>query len=509
MIKITKANRINKKLKNISKEIGELNWVKYTTGYDLGVEKAVDKMLKILKNKKYYEVINQLLQTNLTTIDRRRVELLKQGFEPYHLSEELIEIDKKIIKLTVKLSDVINKHRNKIDGKDVTLVEIYRILREDNNNFNREKAYNALAQVNKPLVENGFIDLINLRKEYAKAAGANDFVEYKLNQSELDYKIFKGWKNDIRSIADNLKKTRNEYAIKYLKKPELEPWDNSYISSKLAPLLNTEVNMSNYYKVLQSLYSKFGFDISKYNITYDIFPRKNKSEWGLFFNIDPKVDCRILANVQNRYSEYRVLLHETGHALHYFNLENKDDLLNDGISDIITEGFANFFGSCLYDEMFYKIILDKKILNEVKSQFDALKKWQNINKIREIGAIIFEQELYKTGIKTLDDINQLKWKLEKEMYNNDPYGAEPLWGYIMHHTTHPIMLHSYTLGDVTFEMMKRVFCKKENIKSINESPNKFGQFMIKELIKPSGMYKFNELFKKVSGEEFSLKFWLN
>ena len=95
------------------------------------------------------------------------------------------------------------------------------------------------------------------------------------------------------------------------------------------------------------------------------------------------------------------------------------------------------------------------------------------------------------------------------MYNKYQYGDEPLWGYIMHHTTHPIMLHSYTLGDATFEMMKKVFCKKENVKSIYSSPNKFGQFMMKELIKPSGMYKFNELFKRVSGEEFSLKFWLN
>ena len=233
MTKITKAININKKLKKISKEIGELNWVKYTTGYDLGVEKAVGKMLSILKNKKNYEVMNELLQKILAPIDKRRVELLKQGFEPYHLSEELIELDKKIIKLTIKLSDVINKHRNKIDGKEVSLVEIYRILREDNNQSYREKAYNALAQVNKPLVENGFIDLINLRKEYAEIAGANDFVEYKLNQVELDYKIFEGWKVDVRNVSDNLRKIRNEYAIKHLKKNELEPWNNSYLSSKL------------------------------------------------------------------------------------------------------------------------------------------------------------------------------------------------------------------------------------------------------------------------------------
>ncbi|MCK4979096.1 MAG: peptidase M3A and M3B thimet/oligopeptidase F [Candidatus Delongbacteria bacterium] len=506
MDKITKAINIGNKLQKTSKKFSELNWVKYTAGYDHGVEKAYDKIINILKSKKNFEVINELLQKDISPLDRRRVDLLKKGFEPYHLSEELNELDKRIQQVTMKLSGVNNKHRNKIDGKEVSLVEIFRILREDDSKANRKKAFHALSQVNKPLVDNGFIELVNLRKEYAKLAGANNFVEYKLKRAELDFNTFNSWKNDVRSMADKLKKTRNEYAVKYLKTPVLEPWDNAYLNSKIAPLMNVEVDMANYYKHIKDLYLKFGFDITKNNVTYDIFPRKNKSEWGYFFTIDPKVDTRILANVQNRYNEFSVLLHETGHALHDFSIDDEKDLLNDGISNIIAEGFANFFSSYLYDEMFYGNILDKKLHGKVKTQFKDLKKWNKINAMRAVGPILFDQELYKTDIKTLDDINQLKWKLDKELYNNDPYDGEPHWGYMIHHTTHPIMLHSYFMGDVTFEMMRKVFCKKENIKSINEKPKQFGKFMMKELIKPSGRYTFNELFKRVSGEEFSLKY---
>ncbi|NOR45585.1 MAG: peptidase M3A and M3B thimet/oligopeptidase F, partial [Candidatus Delongbacteria bacterium] len=348
MDKITKAINIGKKLDKTSKKFSELNWVKYTAGYDFGIEKSYDKIINILKSKKNYEVINELLQKDLSPLDRRRVDLLKKGFEPYHLSEELNELDKRIQQVTMKLSGVNNKHRNKIDGEEISLVEIFRILREDDSKANRKKAFHALSQVNKPLVDNGFIELVNLRKEYAKLAGSNNFVEYKLKESELDFNTFNTWKDDVRSMADKLKKTRNEYAVKYLKTPKLEPWDNNYLNSKIAPLMNTEVDMTEYYKHIKDLYLKFGFDISKNNVTYDIFPRKNKSEWGYLFTIDPKVDIRVLANVQNRYNEFDVLLHETGHALHDFSLKGKNDLLNDGISNIIAEGFADFFSDYLF-----------------------------------------------------------------------------------------------------------------------------------------------------------------
>ena len=96
--------------------------------------------------------------------------------------------------------------------------------------------------------------------------------------------------------------------------------------------------------------------------------------------------------------------------------------------------------------------------------------------------------------------------MDKELFNSEQYDGEPVWGYKIHHTTNPIMLHSYFMGDVTFEMMRKVLCKKKNIKSINEKPKQFGKFMMQEVIKPSGRYTFNELFKRVSGEKFSLKY---
>ncbi len=68
---------------------------------------------------------------------------------------------------------------------------------------------------------------------------------------------------------------------------------------KYPPSLNATVDMSNFYNVIRDFFINFGIDIDEYNITYDIFPQKNKSEWGGYnFPIETRKDSRILANVK-------------------------------------------------------------------------------------------------------------------------------------------------------------------------------------------------------------------
>jgi hypothetical protein len=63
------------------------------------------------------------------------------------------------------------------------------------------------------------------------------------------------------------------------------------------------------------------------------------------------------------------------------------------------------------------------------------------------------------------------------------------------------------MGSLTCEMVGKVFKQKFGAEMI-EKPREFGQFLIDQVIKPSGMYKYNDLFKKISGSDFSLKYML-
>jgi len=505
MSDIKKVVDIAKELDELSVKYSSLSWTQYTTGFDFGVNEAYEKMTEVLKNKKYYETILDYQKKPLDPLDKRRIDIIALVFKPYHLSDELNQLDLKIQNQTTELSKILNTFRFTLDGREIRSTEIAQILRSEKDQERRKRAFLARAQINKPLIEGGFIDLVNMRKEYAGLYGAKNFVEYRLEFDELEPKIFDNWTEQINPLLPEYKKVCTQFGKQFIKDDKVMGWDTQYISAQLAPQLNQTVDMSKYYDVIKDLFSKFAIDISKYNITYDLFPRKNKSEWGYSFTIQSGKDNRILANIENRYHEYEVLLHETGHAVHSFNLDAEDILLNMGISGIITEGFANLWGGFLYEKDFYGQFF-KDNLKEAESTFKSLKKWRDTIRIRAIPDIFFDQSLYKIDIKTLDDINDLYYRQYKLFLGEDRYTDNPAWAYRIHHTTHPIYLHNYFLGDLTCNMLRTHFIKSSGITSVLEKPKEFGQFLLDSVIKPSGTYPYLKLFEKISNDKFSLKY---
>lgn len=492
------------KLAEIETKLSKLSWVQYTVGYDFGIEAAYKELNDFLEDKSNYELVLEYKQRNLDPINNRRVEIAYETIKTYHLSPKMNELNLKIQKKTNELSMILNTFRFKLEGKEVSSVDLTQIISNEDDREVRKKAYFARNQINKPLVEGGFIDLINMRKEYAKLNGDKDFVEYSLKQNELSPTIFDSWKDEIRPQIDNLNNKRKEYASKFLNSDEMMPWDEDYIMAKIAPSQNITVDMSNYYSVLRKFFLGFGLDLDEFNITYDIFSRKNKSEWGYNFPIKDGVDSRILANVKNKYHEYGVLLHETGHGIHSFLLNPDEILLNKGVSGIIAEGIANLFGSFLYNEMFYSNFFDESVETDLKE----LGEYKKLNYLRFIGNVFFDHELYRNDIKSIDDIYNQYFKVFGDLFGDKSFDDEPPFAYRIHYTTHPIYMHNYFMGDVTCEMLRTVFCEKFGVKSISEKPKEFGKFLIDEVIKPTGLYKYEELFKKISGEEFSMKWYI-
>lgn len=498
---------IANKLYELEQHYSKLSWVQYTTGYDFGAEAAYNKIITELSSKENYEMVQKAYAEDYTDErEKRRAEIMYRKLQPFHLSEEVNELSLEIEKLTNELSKILNTHRSKINNTEVSSVDIAQILSTETNREKRKEAFLARTQVNKPLVDGGFIELLKLRKEYAKKRGFKDFVEMKLTDQDLNTKLFSNWKDQVRKMLPAMNASREKIAQKYLNDSVIMPWDEAYISSQIAPSLNAKVDMSSFHSVLRNFFLKFGLDIKKYNITYDVFSRANKSEWGYNFPIATGKDSRILANVKNLYREYGVLLHETGHAIHSFLLSPDEVILNDGVSGIISEGIANLFGDFMYEEIFYKDFFAEN--SSAKDEFKDLKEFLRLNSLRAVSTILFDQELYRSDISSLEDINSLAFITQKQILDEDAYGYDYPWGYRIHHTTHPIYLHNYFMGNVTCEMLKTVFYKKYNCSSIIEKPLEFSEFLITSVIGPSGLYKYHDLFKRISGEEFSLKYML-
>jgi len=96
VVNIFKVKEIAKELADISTEYSRKNWVKYTTGYDFGINEVYKKMLEVLKDKDKYKVILEHLEKELNADDRRRVELLAKRFKNYHLSPELNKLSEQM-----------------------------------------------------------------------------------------------------------------------------------------------------------------------------------------------------------------------------------------------------------------------------------------------------------------------------------------------------------------------------------------------------------------------------
>ncbi|MFD1030202.1 M3 family metallopeptidase [Metaplanococcus flavidus] len=487
-------------------EYSRLNWTLYTTGYDFGIEGAYEKIMEIMKDKENFGLIESYMEQELSKADKRRVEILHNSFKPFHLTDELNALNLKIQQKTNELLKILNNFRYQLDGREVSAVELAQVLSMDSDREKRKEAYFARNQINGLMVENGFIELIDLRKEYAKQYGAENFVAYQLEANELDGGLFDSWQSELQEILPQMTEGRKKFAQEFLGEDEIKPWDEQYIQSQIAPSLNETVDMSEYYTNIQELFGSFCIDLPSMNITYDISPRANKSEWGYNFTVETGKDSRILANVKNKYFEYGVLLHETGHGVHSFLLDPEEKILNEGVSGIVSEGIANLFQGFLYSPAFYgKFFKDAEKVGE---EFRRLKEYQKLNSLRSISRIFFDHSLYKNDIASLDDIHGLYWENQLAVLGEGALDQAPPWAYMIHFTTHPIYLHNYFMGDVTCAMLEQVF-KEKHGGSMEEMPEQFGQFLRSEVIEPSGTLKYNDLFQEISGREFSLKYLLD
>jgi oligoendopeptidase F len=492
-------------LKELYIKSSQLSWTKYTTGYDFGIMETQREIQEKLKCRESWKTIQNLLDDDLSPLDLRRARIMERVFRPYHLSDRLNELSLDIREKTNELSSVLNTHRCTVAGREMTSPEIAKILTSEPDRDLRKKAFLARTQVNSPLVDAGFVQLLDLRKEFADEYGAPDFVHYQLQQQELDPSMFDSWKDELNSALPLMTKIRSSFGDEIIGDPQVMPWDVAYISARIAPELNHNVNMADYLEPISDLFSLFGIDVAAMNITYDIFPRKNKSEWGYNFPVETGVDSRILANVRDRYFEFGVLLHETGHAVHSFTTDPEEIILNMGISGIVSEGIANLFGSFREHRAFYSRFFGDSI-DTAGRNFSRLKLWSRANQLRSVSRILADQALYRNDIENIDDIHRLIWRTNLDILGEEPYSDEPVWASTIHYTTHPIYFHNYLLGDLTCDMLEQVFLGKENVDDVTEKPKLFGKFVMDEVIGASGRYPFPELFRKISGEDLTLGF---
>ena len=492
------------RLRDANVSHSRLAWAYYTTGFDFGMEESYAKIADILSDEAAYGMLKGLRESLPEGLDRRRAEIMELGFRPYHASPEARRLLKRIEELSRRLAGVLNTHRTELHGREVTSSEIARILGQEDDRQLRRDAWLARADVNARLVDGGFLELVKLRRELAEASGFDGFVGYQLSFQELPPKIFAGWEKSAAQVAPAVSEMRTAVGRALAGLEQVKPWDTVYVEGRLCDIRNRKVDLTSAQAKLFGFFRRFGFQLEDCNITYDLFPRSNKSEWGYNFPIETAGDSRILANVTSRYYDYRVLLHETGHAVHSFWLDPDKPILNMGVSGIVSEGIANLFGDYVRSHSFAETVME--LDGDGRERMDLWRLWHTASRLDALRSVIFDQRLYKTELHGHDDILQLYLDTADDLGAPLPGEVEePPWGFKIHHTTHPIYLHNYFMGDVTRDMLEQTFLERRGATGVLMEARGFGEFLREEVISPSGRLRYSDLYSRIAGEEFSLE----
>jgi hypothetical protein len=484
--------RISLELEALEIEASQKHWTQFTTGLDFGVVEAQGKIVEFLKDEAKYATVCRELEKDLPAAEKRAVFLLHKSFKVHHHSEKANELYKKIEKLENHLADVLNKHRAVLNGRETDDTQIGKIVSEDADRERRREAMLARRGINRRLADEGFLQLIELRKEHAAACGAKDFISFRLEMDELVPELFAPWKSECASRLPKLREKERQLAERFDIGEDIMPWDSAYLGNRICPQNRAKVDMGRYFNPIEKTFAAYGFKIDHLNLTYDIFPRKNKSEWGYNFTIHPGKDSRVLANVDDRFSSFGVLLHETAHGVHFLGLDPEQRLMNRGVSGIVAEGFANFFGDLVYEREFLGHVFPTDA-DKVAASFTELNGYKKLGYFNHIFRTLFDHELYQSDLRSLNDIHELFWRLYGEMLGRQPYADEPVWAHTIHHTCAPIYLHNYFLGDVMCEDMRRAYTRTGG------EARGFGKFWMNEVLAPSGRHAFLELYDRVCG----------
>ena len=128
---ISRVVEIGTQIQKLLTQCSRLSWVQFSTGFDLGINAATEKLVHALKNKKDYHTILRYKEKDLSPLDRRRIDILARMFKPYHLSEDLSKLILEMQKRTDRLAQTLSTFRFTLSEREVRMTDIDRILRSE------------------------------------------------------------------------------------------------------------------------------------------------------------------------------------------------------------------------------------------------------------------------------------------------------------------------------------------------------------------------------------------
>ncbi len=503
-------------------------WDASTTGRPEDYNKLKQLQLKIRQiysDPQEYALLKDMKESGQIR-DARAVRQLDKLYYAYLKNQIEPELLEKLVDSDSRIQEKYNTFRGTIDGKKVTMSDIYIILTTEKDCRERELAWRASKQVGDAIVDD-LIELVKLRNEAARKVGFDNYhtlsiVSGEQSMEELD-RIFDELCELTGEPFARLKKELDQILAKsYGIAPEdLMPWHYHDPFFQRTPLVY-DLDLDIYYKdrdvkvLAEKYYAGVGLGVDDILARSDLYDREGKYPHAFSFEGDRHGDVRILCNLQNTERWMETILHELGHAV-YSKYHNRKEpwLLREPTHSFTTEAIAMFFGRLSRNAAWMQQMLELPETQRAKIEKVSEKylRFQQVLFTRWAMVMYnFEKQLYADPDQ---DLNTLWWDLvEKYQFVKRPPGpVDAGWASKLHFTTAPCYYHNYMMGELLASQLHNHIVHKVLMLKSDEGVSyvgdrRVGDYLRGKVLQPGALYHWNEMIERATGELLTPKYFV-
>ena len=451
-------------------------------------------------------------------LDKLYCAYLQNQIEPTLLAQ--------IVELDTNVQQGYNNFRAMLNGRSVTMSDIYTILTAEKDGAKREAAWQASKQVGNVIIDY-FLALIRLRNQAAQKLGFDNYYAMAIitgeqNPMELDL-LFEELEWLTREPFIRLKKELDAILAKSygIAPRDLMPWHYHDPFFQRTPLVY-ELDLDRYYKgrdikeLARKYYAGVGLPVDDILARSDLYDREGKYPHAFSHDVDRKGDVRVLANLQDTERWMETLLHELGHAIYdKYHDPGEPWLLREPAHGFTTEAIAMFFGRLSRNAAWMQKMLDlsDEETARIKQVSDRYLQFQQILFVRwALVMYHFEKALYANPDQ---DLNSLWWDLvEKyQLLRRPPGRPDAGWASKLHFTTAPCYYHNYMLGEllasqlhyhVVYNVLKLE--SDEGLSYVGDQ--RVGRYLRENVFGPGARYPWQKMIVQATGEPLSPKYFV-
>jgi len=511
----------------LSRRANLVYWEAATTGKAEKFEESAQLQLQI---RRIYSDANDFARVKALRKsgirDPRLVRQLDKLYYAYLQNQVEPDLLKQIVELDTKVQEAYNNYRATMDGRELTMSDIYTVLTTETDCGKREAAWRASKQVGNVIVED-FLKLVRLRNQAARRLGFDSFhtmtiVVGEQNVQELD-RIFDELDRLTREPFAAMKQDLDKILAKsYGVTPErLMPWHYHDPFFQRTPLVY-ELDLDQYYKgrdvkeLARRYYVSVGLPVDDILARSDLYDREGKFPHAFSHDVDRKGDVRVLANLQDTERWMETILHELGHAIYdKYHDPNEPWLLREPAQPLTTEAIAMFFGRLSRNAAWMQQMLglSDEETSRIKQVSERYLRFQQVLFVRwALVMYHFEKALYADPDR---DLNGLWWDLvEKcQLVKRPPGATDAGWLSKLHFTTAPCYYHNYMLGELLASQLHDCIVhqvlKLESDEGLSYvGDQRVGRYLRENVFGPGARYPWNEMIVRATGWPLSPKYFV-